>query len=95
MQENDSHGPPQPPGARQAPPNSGPATMRERLSNLSYTNAMLTVIAACLLVLTFLAVNVTRIKFAKPGYAYVSVSERYPDVSCGGVRDPCQVEVIN
>jgi len=95
MQENDSRGPPQPPGARQAPPNSGPATMRELLSNLpspSYMNAMLTVIAACLLVLTFLAMQVVNIR---PGY--VDVADRYlssPN-DCGGIRNPCSVKVTN
>jgi len=82
MQENDDsieqrliHGAPKPPGAQQAPPNGGRATrdwLHAARSSTSYTNVMLTVIAGCLLVLTYLTVNVTHIKWVEwSGYGYV------------------------
>ena len=99
MQKNDSHGLPQPPGAQQVPPNGGyESTMWNWLPTPaapSYTNAVLTVIAVCLAVLTILEMRVTSVQ---SGYVTVYDREQYDSYACGGKIGrvkPCRVEVIN
>jgi len=72
MQKNDSHGPPRPPSFMSRLSNGGGYKLP---SAQSYTNAMLTVIAACLVMLTYWGsrvVNRGYVKVYDPNISYPS-----------------------